>query len=39
MYIITIPVEVCISYLKKWGGGIIRGKNWLTFLGVSDPEI
>lgn len=20
MYIITIPVEVCISYLKKWGG-------------------
>lgn len=22
MYIITIPVEVCISYLKKWGGGL-----------------
>ena len=38
MYIITIPVEVCISYLKKVGE-IIRGKNWLIFLGVSDLEI
>lgn len=38
MYIITTPIEVYVSYLKKVGK-IIRGKNWLTFLGVSDQEI
>ena len=38
MYIITAPIEVYVSYLKKVGK-IIRGKNWLTFLGVSDQEI